>query len=258
MFKKFTLLAFGVVLSSVASASSLYYVNDNDQTLHVVDTVTFNSTLIGATGVAGTFGDMAWDRTTDTMYFVAGRGNNNLYTLDLTTGAATLVGSHGVGDLFGLAVNASGQLFAQSTATSNNFFSLNKLTGAATLVGGDGVYTGGLTFNTSLNEMILLQAGTARVYEVDESTGTTSFLGGTESINDNDIAYDATTDSYWAMSHDGHLYSFDSNFARIQEATGFGEVAAADFANPVPEPATLAVCAAGLAALLRRKRATKA
>lgn len=258
MSKKLTLLALGAVLSSIASASSLYYVDDTTQTLNVIDTVTFNSTLIGATGVEGTFGDMAWDRTTGTMYFVAGRSNNNLYTLDLSTGAATLVGSHGVDDLFGLAVNASGQLFAQSTDSSDNFYSLNKLTGAATLVGGDGVYTGGLTFNTALNEMILLEAGSASVFEVDESTGITSLLGGTQSINDNDIAYDATTDSYWAMDHDGNLSLFDSNFDYTIQATGFGAIGAADFANPVPEPATLAVCAAGLAALLRRKRASKA
>lgn len=256
MFNKFSLLAFGVVLSSVASASSLYYVDDNLGTLNVVDTVTFNTTVIGATGVTGNFGDMAWDRTTSTMYFVAGRGNNSLYTLNLSTGAATLVGEHGVDDLFGLAVNGSGQLFAQ-TPSSGTFYSLNKTTGAATSIGTNGIYPGGLTYNSSLNEMMLLEAGAGNVYEIDESTGSTSQVSTGGFINDNDFAYDDLTDSYWALDYDGNLFSFDSNFAFTSVASGFGAIGAADFANPVPEPATLAALAVGGLALLRRKRAAK-
>jgi hypothetical protein len=44
------------------------------------------------------------------MYWVPGRGNNNLYTINVSTGAATLVGSHGITDMFALAYDTANDL----------------------------------------------------------------------------------------------------------------------------------------------------
>jgi hypothetical protein len=257
MFRKSVFMALGLVFSGVAVASDLYYVNDNNQTLNVFNTVTLNSTMIGATGTGGNFGDMAWDRTTNTMYYIGGRGNENLFTLNLTTGAATLVGAYNVSDMFGLAVNASGQLFAQSTANGSNFYTINKVTGVATLQGaGNGVYPGGLTFNTTTGQMLLMQAGgTGDISWIDETTGAATLLASPGGLNDNDFAYDSVLNEYWALDYNGNAFRYDTSFNISNPASGLGNVAAADFANsPVPEPATMAALGLGVAALLRRRK----
>ncbi|MBC8063312.1 MAG: PEP-CTERM sorting domain-containing protein [Chlorobia bacterium] len=255
-FLLFPIVSFAIVAS--APASSLYFINDTTNTLNIFDTVALTSSLVGATGISTSFGDMAWDRTTGTMYAIGGRGNASLYTINLATGAATLVGNHGITDLFALGVDAAGNLYAQGTPQANpnvNVFTLSKVTGAASNVGLNNVYPGGYTFNTTTGQMIYAEAGGGGIYDVNLATGAANFLAATGSINDNDIAYDASMNDYWSLDYNGQASRYDSLFNRTLMQTGLGGIAAADFATPVPEPGTMAVIGLGLVALIKKRRA---
>jgi MYXO-CTERM domain-containing protein len=236
-------------LAGVAVAGTLYYVRDDTKELWKLDTDTLVRTRVGATGVGGDFGDLAYDRNTNTMFFVAGRGNNNLYTINLNTGAATLVGSHGVGDLFTLGVDSSGQLYGQSTNT--RVYKIDRNTGSAAPIGSNNVYPGGYTWNYNTNQMIFLEAGGGAVFEVNLTNGSATLLkAGQGFINDNDIAWDWDKNQYWVMDWSGSLIKFDSSFNRTNVGSGYGSVASVAY---VPEPAALALLMLGGLALIRRR-----
>lgn len=254
--KKFLLVSVSAfALIAGAQASSLFYIEDGSSTLNVFDTVTLTSSLIGSTGIATSFGDMAFDRTTGVMYAVGGRGDRGLYTINLLTGAATLVGAHGIEDMFALGVDGAGNLVAQST--NNSVYNLNKVTGAASAFGSNSVYPGGYTFNTITGQMIFMEAGGGGIYDVNLTNGSTTLLASPGFNNDSDIAFDASTNDYWAMDYSGDVFSYDSAFNRTTVAGGFGFIAAVEFGsfNPVPEPFTMGLL--GLGAFVGYKRRRK-
>lgn len=243
-----TLLVVGYV-ASTALAGTLYYVRDDTKELWKLDTDTLVRSLVGKTGVGGDFGDLCFDRNTNTMFFVAGRGNNNLYTIDTNTGAATLVGSHGVSDLFTLGVDSGGQLYGQST--SGRVYKIDRNNGTATAIGSNNVYPGGYTWNSNTNKLIFLEAGGGAVYEVDRNNGSATLLKGSQGfINDNDIAWDWDKDKYWVLDWSGSLITFDSAFNRSNVGGGYGSVASVAY---VPEPAALALLVLGGLGLIRRR-----
>lgn len=246
---RFLALTALAALAAGASATQLWYVEDTSDTLRWVDTNTLAVTTVGSLGVDGSFGDMTYDGTNNTMYYIGGRGLNNLYSLNLSTGAATLIGSHGVNDMFALGVTASGQLFAQST--DNNVYSINKLTGAAASIGTNSIYPGGYTYDSVGNRMILQGAGDGHIHEVNLTNGSATLLSTQAFMNDGDIAFDAAGNQYFAMDWSGNLFHYTSGFTRSTLGGGFGEVASTAV---VPEPATLTICAIGVAALIRRRR----
>ena len=121
------------------------------------------------------------------------------------------------------------------------------------VIGANGVYPGGLTYNTSTQQMILLQAGGGNAYSINLSTGAATSLGGGSGINDDDIAYDAANNKYWAMDWSGNLFAYDTAFNQTSVGTGFGSVASVEVV-PTPEPASLAVLGLGIVAFARRRR----
>ncbi len=249
---KLSLLALAtLVFASTSWATQLYYVEDTNDTLHTFDTTTFQDNLVGALGVAGDFGDLAYDTTSGVMYYVGGRNDRDLYTVNLVTGAATLVGAHAIPDMFGLGFDGAGNLYA--TDSASNFYSMNKSTGAATLIGNTGIYPGGLDWDSANGQMILQAAG-GSTYSINLGSGAATLLSSAGFVNDDDIAYDVSDNSFWVMDWSGQLYHYDSAWNRTNPFSGSFVTGAVETAQSVPEPMTLAVLGIGAAAMARRRR----
>jgi len=245
-----TVLLLGLASAATnVSAGTLYAVRDADNWLVKIDSDTLQLTPIGSTGIqAGDFGDLAYDDTSATMYWIAGRSNNNLYKLSLNTGAATLIGSHGVADLFALGWDGK-KLYAQST--NRNVYTLSTVNGAPTTIGNNSVYPGGYDYNWKTDKLVFLEAGGGGIYEVSRTNGAATLLnGGGGGVNDNDIAYDWDKNVYWAIDYSGNLFKYDATtYARTTPSSGLGSYAALEY---IPEPSALALLAVG--ALLAGRR----
>ncbi len=253
-------LAFSFGLST-ASAGTLYAMDDATNTLLQIDTNTVAISVVGYTGISsGDFGDLTYDAANGQLYWVAGRGNDNLYTINPVTGAATLVGYHGIEDLFALAWDPSNNTL-YGEASSGSFYSLDSTTGAATYIGGNSVYPGGLVFNSLTGMLYLLQAGSDNLYSIDVATGAATHVqGGANSINDNGAAYDPSTNTYWADTWSNVLVHYSADFSSsttYSYSDPMDGIAYVGGATAAPEPGTTMLLGGGLlaAGLLRfRKR----
>ena len=238
-------------LVAVSSADLLYYVEDNSNELRTVDTSTLSSSTVGVLGTTGEFGDLAYDRRAGVMYFIGGFDDNNLYTVNLTTGAATLVGNHQIHNLFALGWDPNtGGLFASDT--DGQTWSLDKLTAGATYLGDNNVYPGGMTYHSGLGEMLLSSAGGFSISSVNLSDGTSTLLGGSGSMNDNDIVYSTVSGDLFAMDWSGNLFSIDGSYNHTVLGGGYGKVASVE---AVPEPATMTLLGLGALVALRKRKA---
>jgi hypothetical protein len=239
-----------LVLSAPASASTLLIANTASNTLMSYNTATATMSTVGAFGTVNQFGDLASDGTN--VWMIGGRGNNSLYKINTTTGAATLVGNHGVNDLFGLAYDsANNTLYATQFAGGTGVYTLNQTTGAATLLSNAGAGIGGLTYRADTNQLVGTQDGVGSFYTINATTGAKTLLsGGSGNINDSDLAFDASTNSYWLGDYNGNLYQYNATtFARtLVTNTGFsmdGIVVVGAAPGAVPEPATWAMMIGG-------------
>jgi hypothetical protein len=237
-----------MVMLSAASADMIYAVDDVTRALVAVDPDALVVSTLGSLGVAtGWFGDLAYEEASGTLWWAAGRSNNRLYTVNLATGAATLVGSHGIDDLFALGYDGV-TLYGQ--ATSGSVYRIDKDTGAATLLGSNTVYPGGYDWNPDTGQMILLEASQGYVYSVNLADGFASPLSSVSLwTNDNDIAYDADRNVYWAADYSGYLYRYDASWNRTELLTGFPAIAALEYvpdATVIPAPSALFLAGAGL------------
>ncbi|TXI79877.1 MAG: PEP-CTERM sorting domain-containing protein, partial [Flavobacteriales bacterium] len=248
----------GCVMSGAAQADMLYTVIDDgsNSKFAAINPTTLALTVIGNTGVGGAFGDLAYDATSGTMYWAAGRNNNQLYTINMSTGTATLVGNHGVNDLFALGWNGSGLYGLDS---SGQFYSLNTSTGAATNLGQNNIYAGGLDLNTTTGQMISITAGSGTFHSVNTGNGAATQLATGSWVNDGDVAYDAGRNAYWVIDYSQNLFRYDANtYARttLSDAMPYG-TASLEHVGAVPEPETYALLMAGLGlmgTIARRRR----
>ncbi len=269
---------FACVLSSLASltplqAQFLLTVNNSTGVLTKIDRQTQAITSIGSLGVGFSYGDLAWNPVSSTLYMVDGwGGNKSLYTVNIATGAATLVGAHGVSGLFGLAYDTQNNtLYAASYADSNisthsMLYSLNSVLGTATAIGSmpDGAWA--LAFNSQLNMLLGVNDGTGNIYQVNITTGGTTLLPSLGNTNNSGATYDSALNLLLDIGVDGYLYSYDiaNSYTRttLLSTGGTGTGLTYDglaYIAAVPEPASAALWMSGLALMggLARKRISR-
>ena len=120
-----------------SSAVGVYYAIDGGNLL-TIDKDTYAASVVGPLGIVNSYGGLAYDTSTGTLYGISGRGGESLYSINTSTGAATLIGNYGLSDLFGLAYSPATDriLGSQFLGSGNsNLYSLNRSTGAPTLIG---------------------------------------------------------------------------------------------------------------------------
>lgn len=265
---------FACVLSSLASltplqAQFLLTVNNSTGVLTKIDRQTLAITSIGSLGVGFSYGDLAWNPVSGTLYMVDGwGGNTSLYTVNISTGAATLVGSHGVSGLFGLAYDTQNNtLYAASASdTASMLYSLNPANGTATPIGSMLAGYWALAFNSQLNMLLGVNDGTGNIYQVNITTGGTTLLPSLGNTNNSGATYDSALNLLLDIGVDGYLYSYDiaNNYARttLLSTGGTGTGLTYDglaYIAAVPEPASAALWMSGLALMggLARKRISR-
>jgi DNA-binding beta-propeller fold protein YncE len=232
-----------------------------------IDPDTLDVSVVGSLGTTVNFGDLAADHSTNTLYMLGGRGNDNLYTVNLTSGHSTLIGSHGVTDLFALAYDsANSTLYGGQFSGSNGFYSIDTSTGAATLIGNMPQGIGGMTYRPDTNQLIGVNDGSGDLYSIDPTNGSQTLLASPGGNDDSDIAFAANRNALYDADYVGNLYQYDANtYARTTIAAGLGSLDGLEYMGSssaaTPEPGSLALLVgmgiSGAVFLKRRKRSAR-
>ncbi|NUP94993.1 MAG: hypothetical protein HUU28_02400 [Planctomycetaceae bacterium] len=226
-----------VPLSGLASAETLYTVNENTDELCTIDTVSGQLSVIGALGISYSFGDLAWDSSTNTLYLSTGWGSfpSNLYTVNTQTGAATLVGSMGVNDIFGLAYDpVSNKLYGSASTSSFGVYEISRSTGAATLIGNPGVGLDSIAWVGSTSSLVGIYAGPSTFHTIDTNTGAQTQLAPSSGfINNCGMTWVPSSNSLYIVDWSGNFLSFDvaNGLARTQVGSGYGALDGLAFAG---------------------------
>ncbi len=257
-----------LLTAGAANAGVLYALDNGNDTLVAIDTLSLAVSTVGTLGTNVSFGGLAYDPYSDTMYMVGGRNNNNLFTLDRGTGAATLLGSHGVNDIFGLAFDTRNNvLYGSQFSGGSGLYSLSLTDGSATIINGSmNAGIGGLSYDWMNDRLVGMSDGAGDIYEIDRLTGAQSLLSNGPFVNDSGFTYDPDLDLYWDVDYSGNLYSYDPNngFARTTRLTGLGNFDGMSYltsagnqsSEDVPVPASILLLGAGLLGLglVRRRK----
>jgi hypothetical protein len=261
MIQHFAKLAVATLLSVAfsAHASTIWMTGGDGSTLYTVDSTNGASTVVGGFGQPSTY-TLSFDSGGNLYGISNGYNDGTLVQIDKTTGQAVAVGvSTGIQNLMALAFAADGTLYAGSWS-SNSLYTINKNTGAATLVGSLGFNAiMDLDFDSQGN----LYALSDSLYQINMATGqgtlvthlaNSCLMGMAIDQQDHFLATNYClndTPLYQINTADGSLTSL-GNTGIAQSMGGAIEVAAAG----VPEPGTMSLIGAALAALLLTRRRT--
>lgn len=258
----------GVVNSSFA-APVIYMTEEstgNDRLLRYQDGTL---TTVGHTGFFDVRG-LAFDSASTTLFGVSrgGAGLSRLVTISLGTGLATAVsgndylppGSNTAEITFDAAGNMFGTGHLLDHSTADTLLSVNTSTGVATPInpGGYGLALFGLAFRNANNTLYATSID-GLLYTIDTTLGTATLLGAITGSNGGvaRIAFDQTTDTLYGITFNNQLVTVDLAGRTATEVAQFdtlGQIYAITIADPVPEPSTVALLAAGLLSLLWRFR----
>jgi hypothetical protein len=258
-------ILFGLILAALsasANAGLLYAVQSGSDTLISIDTDTLATSTIGSLGVGFSFGGLAYDGNSDTLYMIGGRNNDNLFTVDRSTGQATLVGDHGIDDLFGLAYDSkSNSLYGTQFSGGSGLYSLDTNTGGATAIDfAMQNHIGGLAYDSKRDMLVGIQDGAGDLYAIDKTDGSQTLLFDGDFVNDSGLAYDKDKDLLWDLDYNGNLKSYDPNSDYSDTTVLTGLVGPHDglaYVATVPVPAAVWLFGSALAGLgwFRRKTA---
>jgi len=241
-----------------ASAGTLYGIlGIVPARLMVLDTDAPSSswTTLGDLGVTEGGGGLAYDPSSDTLYFVDGLADplGALYTLDQSTGAATLVGPFNIGsgpqsDLRGAAFDTSnGVLYAASGlgGQPGDLYAIDTTSGSANHIAqlndpfpSGGAQLGGLAYDSKRDQLVWLQNSTGDLAVIDRSTGFATLLydNPTTGASSEGLAYDPEKDLLWASDSGGFTYIYDPNngYARTVQVGISAGITGLAYRVPVP------------------------
>ena len=241
-----------------ANAGTLLAIDQTNDTLVTIDTVTLARTVVGELGVNVRFNGAGYNPANGVFYMTSGREDGSLYSVDLTTGAATLIGVSGIGQLFGLEYNDAtdtlyGTQFGDFGDPMSGLFAIDMQTGVATTINPQMTRDiGALAYNSRTNQLVGVSELIGDIFAIDPTTGAQTLLNDGAFINDGGFTYDRDTNLFWYSEVGGNLYTIDpeNDYARTLVGTGFGDLSGLGYmpnaVTPgVPEPASWAMMIGG-------------
>jgi hypothetical protein len=240
--------AVALVVATGASASPIMHVHDSDGTLATVDVVNGHVSVIGQMGQVMT--DIAFDPSGDLYGVTFGQ----LFSINPSTAAIGLIGNLGF-VANALVFGADGTLYG---AGPNDTFlrTINPATGASTPVGNMGFASGGdLAFQGG--NFYRASSG-SQLVRVNPSTGLGTLVGpfGVPNVfglatGDDGVLYAVADRNVYTVNAATGAATFISTFDNASLGTAYGQSFFTESGAPspsVPEPSSLALLAAGLAA----------
>ena len=140
--KALRVLLLGLFAIGAPAAASTIYAGDIDSDdLSAVDSGTANALFVGNLGENLSFGGLAYDTSTGTMYVsdIELESGYGLATVNLTTGAATILGGHvNSSNIWGLAYDSANDVLYGADGSNGGLATLDRVTGESTLIGSYG------------------------------------------------------------------------------------------------------------------------
>ena len=202
----------------------LYTINTSTNNLEVFDVSTESLSVVGYIGFDLDFGDLAYDRSTDTMYLVEARPEERLHIIDPQTGATSLVGEHGIEDMFGAGFHPpSGTLYG-SGETPNGWYRINTGTATATVLGDPDESLSDIAWDPFEEFFVGYEGLSGVLYSLDLTTGAATDLAYLTFVNNGGLEVDPLTGMYWIFDLSGSVYRVDPSdgYSRTTVTTGSG------------------------------------